>query len=99
MVNKIETSHAALAAIDRQLSSQDNDLKTQGLQLERTALAHSIDQAERDFALRMHEAVHGKAPPQGAAPGDKPPALRVPGGDKAGTLARDHYGDVPFQAG
>ena len=98
-MNKIETDRASLEAIDRQLSSQNNDLKMQELQLERTALASSIDQNERDFALKMHQAIHGDPPPQGGMPNAKPPAVRVAGGDKAGTLARGDYGQIPFQEG
>ncbi len=98
IANKIETSKAYLESIDRQLASQNNDLKIQELQLERTALAHSIEQDERDFAIKMHEAITGSSL-KGGSPSDGPPALRVAGGDKAGTLARNHYGDIPFQAG
>lgn len=100
MANKIETSRAYLESIDRQLASSDQDLRTQELQLERTALAHSIDEDERAFALEMHKAIYGDPAP--ALPQDKPPALRVSsaaGGDKAGTLARNDYGQVPFQEG
>ena len=98
MANKIVTDRAYLESIDRQLASQDRDLHAQELQLERTALAASIEQDERDFALKMHEAVHGKAPPR--MPGeDGPMALDVQGGDKAGTLARQDYGKLPFKEG
>lgn len=98
MANKIVTQRSYLESIDRQLSSADQQLHAEELQLERTALAHSIEQDERDFALKMHEAIHGKAPPRGL-PGGGPPALRVAGGDKAGTIARGDYGQIPFQQG
>lgn len=98
MAQKIETSKAYLESIDRQLSSQDQDLHTQELQLERTALAHSIEEDERQFALKMHQAITSSAGDSGGA-AKGPPALRVDGGDKAGTLARQHFGQIPFQAG
>jgi len=99
MANKIVTDKAYLESIDRQLASADQNLHTEELQLERTALAHSIDQDERDFALKMHEAIHGKAPPRQLPGANGPPALRVQGGDKAGTLARGDYGQIPFMEG
>lgn len=98
--NKLETSRAYLESVDRQLSSAENDLHAQELQLERTALAHTIEQDQTELAIRLHEALA----PQMALPGSKPaltkePALRVAGGDKAGTLERQDYGQIPFQAG
>lgn len=98
MANKIETNRAYLEDIDRQISSRENDLHLEELQLERTALAHSINQDQMELALKLHEAIHGKAAPRMPA-NQGPPAMRVAGGDKAGTLARQNYGQIPFQEG
>lgn len=103
MANKIETNKAYLESVDRQIAAEAEDTKRQELQLERVALAHSIDEDHRQFALLMHQAIHqsGQGDDSGANPtkGSGPPPMRTPNGDKAGVLARDDYGSVPFQEG
>lgn len=100
LAHQINTNKNYLESIDRQLASQESDLHQQELQLERAALAHSIEEDERAFALKIHQAMHPQpALAGGALPRSRPPAMRVEGGDKAGTLAREHYGQLPFQEG
>lgn len=96
--------------IQEQLSTANTDAKRGELILQREALNKAILDTEREFALQLYtlglmpdigpaplqDVVRGQAGPVPVDGKASPPDMA--GDDKAGTLARDNYGDVPFGA-
>lgn len=93
---QLDTFRAKLEEVDRQLDMERSDKERQELYLQREALSHQVQEADRDFMLRLMEV--GQKQQEGApgGGGGKPKgAYNLPGNDKAGVLSRDQYGDVP----
>ena len=98
LAHGLNVNQAQLDAIDRQIAAQGASIEAEQLQLERTALLHSMDQDQKLLALKLHQALNGGN--EQDVPGkDPPPAMRAPNRDGAGTIEREHYGQIPFQEG
>jgi hypothetical protein len=89
-----------LEQVDRQLAIEAQDVRRRELYLQREALSHSIQQADREYALKVAE--FGRAGQEmgdeedGDEGGDEGEGAEdLKGTDKAGTLSRGQYGSVP----
>jgi hypothetical protein len=76
-----------LEQIDQMVKVELSKIKRQELFLQREALSHEIQEADRRFQV---ESAGGKLPEGGA--------FNLPGEDKAGVISRDRYGMVPSMA-
>jgi hypothetical protein len=99
---EIEAGTLKLAEFDRQLAMQTADKERRELYLEREALSHSIQEANRRFQLELLKLA--SEPKQ--KPGEKPAtggarkgAYNLAGNDRAGVISRDQYGSVPQHEG
>lgn len=77
-----------LEELDRMLAMELNEIKRREYFLQREALSHEIQEANRRFQLEQQ----GKTLEEGGA-------KDLPGDDKAGKLTRDQYGMIPGAAG
>lgn len=82
-----------LEEIDRQIAIEAQDVKRRELYLQREALSHSIQQADREYALKVAE--FSRAGQEGE---DEDGAKNLKGNDKAGVISRDDYGSIPGQS-
>jgi hypothetical protein len=87
---RLKAKELGLREIDAQLAMEAADGKKIELALEREALSHSISMDQHKLMLKLTGVAHGMDL-------TKPPATG--GSDKAGTLARQDYGLIPFEAG
>lgn len=76
-----------LDQIDRMISVELSRIKRQELFLQREALSHEIQEADRRFMLEQR----GQSLEEGGA-------ANLPGEDKAGVITRDRYGMIPSMA-
>jgi hypothetical protein len=76
-----------LEQIDRMIDMELSRIKRQELFLQREALSHEIQEADRRYQLEKQ----GKTLEEGGA-------KNLPGEDKAGVITRDRYGMVPSMA-
>jgi hypothetical protein len=76
-----------LDQIDRMIKVEESRIKRQELFLQREALSHEIQEADRRYALELR----GQTLPEGGA-------MNLPGEDKAGVITRDRYGMIPSMA-
>ena len=83
----IEQMKDRLAQIDGMVKVELSRIKRQELFLQREALSHEIQEADRRYQLEKE----GKSLPEGGA-------MNLPGEDKAGVITRDRYGMVPSMA-
>lgn len=83
----IEQMKDRLAQIDHMVKVELSRIKRQELFLQREALSHEIQEADRRFELEKQ----GKTLEEGGA-------VNLPGEDKAGVITRDRYGMVPSMA-
>jgi hypothetical protein len=99
---EIEAGKLQLAEIDRQLAMAKADKERRELYLEREALSHSIQNANREFQLKLLQLARepqqgeGGAKPTGGA---RKGAYNLPGNDRAGVISRDQYGSIPQHEG
>jgi hypothetical protein len=99
---EIEAGKLQLAEIDRQLAMAKADKERRELYLEREALSHSIQNANREFQLKLLQLARepqqgeGGAKPTGGA---RKGAYNLPGNDRAGVISRDRYGSIPQHEG
>ncbi len=77
-----------LEEIDRMIDVELSRIKRQELFLQREALSHEIQEANRRYQLELR----GQTLPEGGA-------QDLPGDDRAGVITRDNYGMVPGMAG
>ncbi len=76
-----------LEEIDRMVNIELSDIKRREYYLQREALSHEIQEAERRWLLESR----GLSLPEGGA-------MNLPGNDKAGVITRDQFGMVPNNA-
>lgn len=88
----VEAMKARLAEYDRMIQFGKQDLDKQSLFLQREALSHQIQEADRRFQLDL-EQKRGEAM-LGPVPEDSR-AMDLPGNDAGGVIARDQYDLVP----
>lgn len=89
---QIEAKSLQLDEVDRVLAGEANEVKRRELILQREALSHEIQQDNREFILQL---AGGSAARKGREDGPRD----MPGEDKAGTISRGKFGDVPFAQG
>lgn len=77
-----------LEELDRMIEIERVDIKRRELYLQREALSHEIQEADRRYQLELQ----GKSLAEGGA-------KNMPGNDMAGTITRDQYGMIPGAAG
>jgi DNA-binding HxlR family transcriptional regulator len=77
-----------LEEIDRMIDVELSRIKRQELFLQREALSHEIQEANRRYELEKQ----GQSLPEGGAPD-------LAGNDMAGTITRDRYGMIPGMGG
>jgi len=77
-----------LEEIDRMIAIELSDIKRRELFLQREALSHEIQEANRRYQL---EAAGANMPEGGA--------FNLPGNDKAGVITRDNFGSIPNMTG
>jgi len=77
-----------LEELDRMISIEQTDIKRREYYLQREALSHEIQEADRRYQLELQ----GKSLPEGGA-------KDLPGDDRAGVITRDRYGSIPGMAG
>lgn len=99
---EIDASKLMLEEVDRKLAMEKADKERRELFLEREALSHSIQEANRQFQFKLMELAQG--PKEGEAgkkpsSGGKKGAYNLPGNDRAGVISRDQYGTVPQHEG
>lgn len=90
--------------LDAQLRIVESDTKRRELAMQREALSHEIQESDRNYILELKKLEREERQSQrelvAKGGGDKPAQPKGGGGvpGKAGTLARDRYGMVPFKA-
>ena len=91
-----------LERIDRAVLVEDNDIRRRELYLQREALSHNITESDRDFRLELMKLGQEKE----AGDADRAVDMQKNGGpkdlkgeDKAGTIGRDQFGDIPAMGG
>jgi hypothetical protein len=88
---QLEAKRLQLEEVDRVLVTEVNEVKRRELILQREALSHEIQQDNREFLMMLR----GSAKAEGADEGP----MDLPGDDKAGTIARGKFGNIPFAEG
>ena len=73
-----------LEELDRMIKIEDNDIKRREYYLQREALSHEIQEANRRYEMERI----GQDVPEGGA-------YNLPGNDKAGVITRDNYDMIP----
>jgi len=76
-----------LEEIDRMIDIEKTDIKRREYYLQREALSHEIQEADRRYQLELR----GGSLPEGGA-------VNLPGNDMAGIISRDNYGMIPGAA-
>lgn len=82
----IEQMKDRLEQIEKMVKVELSRIKRQELFLQREALSHEIQEAERRYQLELR----GGSLPEGGA-------FNLPGEDKAGVISRNRYGMIPSQ--
>lgn len=80
-----------LEEVDRQIDIEAQDVKRRELYLQREALSHSIQQADREYALKVAEFNRGDGKIEDGDDG----AENLKGNDKAGVISRGKFGSIP----
>ena len=83
----IEAMKNRLEEISKMVQVEESRIKRQELFLQREALSHEIQEADRRYQMEKQ----GKTLEEGGA-------MNLPGEDKAGVITRDRYGLVPSMA-
>jgi hypothetical protein len=99
---EIDAAKLKLEEIDRHLAMEKADKERRELFLEREALSHSIQTANREFQLKLLEFARGPEQKPGGKPGTgggSKGAYNLPGNDRAGVISRGRYGAVPQHEG
>lgn len=100
---QLDAQRMQLEELDRRLAIEKADKERRQLYLEREALSHSIQEADRQFMLKLAEL--SQVAQAGAAAGAKPVgggkkgAYNLSGNDRAGVISRGQYGAIPQHAG
>ena len=81
----IEQMKDRLQQIDGMVKVELSKIKREELYLQREALSHEIQEADRNYQLALQD----KTPPAESG------AVNLPGEDKAGIITRDRYGMIP----
>lgn len=99
---RIQAAELRLAEIDRMIAGEQEDTKRKELYLQREALSHSISDDNRNFILKLHQAMQPKEAPKGgqnggqkALPAKSAGAMNLAGNDKAGVISRGNFGEIP----
>ncbi len=79
-----------LEEIDRMVQIELSDIKRRELFLQREALSHEIQEANRRYQMEMQDRTAAAVPEGGA--------FNLPGNDKAGVISRGNYGSIPNNA-
>jgi len=79
--------------IDAALRQEQNEQKRRELFLQREALSNSIREKDRDFELELFDRMQNASTNVSSNNGEG--ATDLSGNDKAGTIDRDRYGDIP----
>lgn len=95
----IATKQAQLAEVDRMLAAEGNEIKRGELRLQREALSHEINESNKEVQRVMRENKDMKGQQKGQQSGKDKGPPKLEGDDKAGVVARDRYGEVPFAQG
>jgi hypothetical protein len=100
LAHGINARKSQLEEVDRMLAGEETEIRKGELRLQREALSHEINEANKQVKQLMAEAKSAKAG------GSKKPENRAKGGapvlqgdDKAGIISRDDYASVPFAEG
>lgn len=91
---QLEAKELQLQELDRLLAAELNEVKRRELILQREALSHEIQQDNREFMMQLAGAEQGEEGGADEGPRDMPGS-----NDKAGTISRGKFGDVPFAQG
>lgn len=103
----IEKGRSELKVMDLQIRIEGNEMKKNELYMQREALSHTIQMAEREFGLKveqLHKAdVVDEVPEEPVGVSSLIQRLRSPASgapdDKSGVIARGNYGTIPFKEG
>jgi hypothetical protein len=99
---EIKAQELRLQEIDRQLAMEKADKERRELFLEREALSHSVQEANRRFQLELLKLAREPKQQSGGKGGTgaaRTGAYNLPGNDRAGVISRDRYGSVPQHEG
>lgn len=98
LAHGIANKKTQLEEVDRMLAAEDTEIRRGELRLQREALSHEINEANKEVDRLMQENKAAKALKGAAGGKDKGPP-KLEGDDKAGVIARDRFGDVPHAQG
>lgn len=99
---QLKAKELQLQEVDRKLAIERADKERRELYLEREALSHSIQNANREFQLKLLQLARepqGKEGGGGGTGGGSKGAYNLRGNDRAGVISRDRYGAIPQREG